>query len=327
MKSATRHLLLALLTALSCVGLAGRAAAQADAPGRRPAAGNAAPAGEHVQKPTLEMSIEEIFGSLHGHSVPHVVFEPRISPDPKINELVQVYNVNVWQWIALGLMVLVFVPVRRSFAKSGPPSWFARVFRGWCGWIRDEMVYAVMGEEEGRAFAPFFLFLFFFICFMNVAGLVPAIGEILPTATATGSPFVTAPLALITLAMMLFFGMKKNGVLGFFKGLIPHGMPAWLIVIMLPIELVGLVVKPFALTVRLFANMLAGHLVISSVVGLIFVFTKMFGGSVASYLPAIPAVGMATFVFIIEAFVTLLQAYIFTYLSIIFLHQAIHQDH
>jgi F-type H+-transporting ATPase subunit a len=96
---------------------------------------------------------------------------------------------------------------------------------------------------------------------------------------------------------------------------------------MVVVELTGLVVKPFALTMRLFANMLAGHLVIASVIGLIFVFTQMIGGGVLSYLPAIPAVGMATFVFIIESFVTLLQAYIFTYLSIIFLHQAMHQEH
>ncbi|MEY4673853.1 MAG: F0F1-type synthase subunit a, partial [Planctomycetota bacterium] len=88
-----------------------------------------------------------------------------------------------------------------------------------------------------------------------------------------------------------------------------------------------LLVKPFALTIRLFANMLAGHLVIASFIGLIFLFAKMQGGAVTSYLTAVPAVGMAVFIFIIESFVTLLQAYIFTYLSIIFLQQAMHPEH
>jgi F-type H+-transporting ATPase subunit a len=121
--------------------------------------------------------------------------------------------------------------------------------------------------------------------------------------------------------------MKKNGAYGFWKGLLPRGLPVGLIPLMLPIELIGLVVKPFALTVRLFANMLAGHLVISSLVGLVYVFVKMFGGSSLSYVTAVPSVGMAAFIYIIESFVVLLQAYIFTYLSIIFIHGAMHQDH
>jgi F-type H+-transporting ATPase subunit a len=221
----------------------------------------------------------------------------------------------------------IMLVVSNSFHRSGKPGWLTRVFRGWCRWVRDEMVYTVMGKEEGRAWTPFFLFLFFFVAGQNVIGLIPGIPGVMQPVTATGTPFVTAPLAIISFALMIGFGMKKNGVYGFFKGLLPHGLPIALIPLMLPIELIGLVVKPFALTVRLFANMLAGHLVIASFVGLIFVFTKMFAGSVLSYGTAVPAVGMAAFIYIIECFVVLLQAYIFTYLSIIFLHQAIHQQH
>ena len=107
----------------------------------------------------------------------------------------------------------------------------------------------------------------------------------------------------------------------------PHGLPVALVPIMFLIELVSLFVKPFALTIRLFANMLAGHLVIASAIGLVFLFTKMLGGGAASYLTAVPCVGMAIFIYIIEAFITLLQAYIFVFLSINFVHQSIHQDH
>jgi F-type H+-transporting ATPase subunit a len=133
--------------------------------------------------------------------------------------------------------------------------------------------------------------------------------------------------ALITLTMMIGFGMKKNGAIGFWKGLIPHGLPIALLPMMFVIEIVGLLVKPFALTVRLFANMLAGHLVIGSAIGLIFLFTKLQGGAISSYLTALPCAGMAIFIYVIEAFVTLLQAYIFTFLSINFLYAAMHQDH
>jgi F-type H+-transporting ATPase subunit a len=81
------------------------------------------------------------------------------------------------------------------------------------------------------------------------------------------------------------------------------------------------------LTIRLFANMLAGHLVIGSAIALIFLFAKMQGGAITSYLTALPCAGLAVFIYVIEAFVTLLQAYIFTFLSINFLHQAMHQEH
>src|SRR5690606_38607120 len=98
--------------------------------------------------------------------------------------------------------------------------------------------------------------------FMNLIGLVPS------SVTATASVFVTASLALVIFALMLVGGMMKQGVVAFWKNLLPHGLPAWLVPLMFVLELVGLLVKPFALTIRLFANMLAGHLVIYSFIGM-----------------------------------------------------------
>jgi F-type H+-transporting ATPase subunit a len=273
---------------------------------------------DHPQLKTLAMGNSEYFNRQYDHSIPYPV---ALKDTP-----FAIYNVNVFQWIALGLMLLIFLPVRASFARSGAPSRLVRIFRGWCHWIRDEMVYPVMGKEEGNRFAPYFIFLFFFVAFMNCIGLIPS-SKWFSTYTATGTPYVTGALALCTLVTMLFFGMRQQGVWGFFKNLLPHGLPIALIPLMAVVELVGLLVKPFALTIRLFANMLAGHLVIASLIGLIFLFTKLMGGSPIAYATAVPAVGMAVFIFIIEAFVTLLQAYIFTYLSIIFLQLAMHPDH
>ena len=279
----------------------------------------------------MDMASAELFKRVFSHSVPYAIFTPSISPDAKINHLFTVYNVQPWQWVCLVLMLLAFLPVVGSFRKGSGASigWFTRVMRGFCLWVRDEMVYAVMGKEEGRAFVPVFLFMFFFIAFQNVIGMVPSVGHSFPAAvyTATGTPYVTGAMALVTLSMMLGLGIKKNGALGFFKGLVPHGLPLPLIPIMFLIEVISLLVKPFALTIRLFANMLAGHLVIASAIGLIFLFAKMQGGAVTSYLTAVPCLGLAIFIYIIEAFVTLLQAYIFTFLSINFVYQAMHQDH
>lgn len=283
---------------------------------------------EHKAQKTLEMSSGDFFKHQFSHSVPYPIwgYEKDSHGHAKVSALT-VYNVQPWQWVCLGLMLVVFLPVLGSF-KSGRASWFTRVMRGFCLWVRDEMVYSVMGKEEGRAFVPLFLFTFFFIAFQNVIGLIPSTGHSFPFAiyTATGTPYVTGALALVTLVLMLGLGIKKNG-LGFFKNLVPHGLPLPLVPIMFVIELISLFVKPFALTIRLFANMLAGHLVIASAIALIFLFTKMQGGAVTSYLTMIPCLGMAIFIYIIEAFVTLLQAYIFTFLSINFIYQSMHQDH
>jgi F-type H+-transporting ATPase subunit a len=312
-----------LLWLLVGLGAAGSLQAQEHAGGAQAPSGHDA----HHTKPTLEMSNSEYFNLQFEHSVPYVKYAPKVSPNPKVNKFFEIYNVAPWQWVALGLMLVLFLPVVGSFRK-GQVGWFTRILRGWCLWIRDEMVYRVMGKEEGRPFVPFFLFLFFFIAFQNVLGLIPSAGHGFPLAiyTATGTPYVTAAFAIIVFLMMIGFGMKKNGVIGFWKGLVPH-VPILLWPMMLAIELVGLVVKPFALTIRLFANMLAGHLVIGSAIALIFLFTKMQGGAITSYLTALPCAGLATFIYVIEAFVTLLQAYIFTFLSINFLYQAMHQEH
>ena len=265
---------------------------------------------------TMDMPDEAFFVENFGHLVPHKLHG-------YLGEELGIHNVNVWQAIAVVLILLIFSGVRGSFGRSGC-GFFMRVFRGWCHWLRDELIYQGMGKEDGRKWAPFFMFLFFFIAFMNLLGLVPVIGV-----TPTASFYVTGALAwCVIFVCMLVSGIMKQGLVGFFVNLLPHGMPVALIPLMAVVELVGLFIKPFALMVRLFANMLGGHMVVYSFLGMIFLFAKMLEmDTVFSTLIAIPAVGMGVFIMIIEGFIALLQAYIFTYLSVIFIQQSMHPAH
>jgi len=136
--------------------------------------------------------------------------------------------------------------------------------------------------------------------------------------TGTSSISVTAGLALITFIMTQVHGIKNNGFFGYFKGLIPPGVPVFVLPIMVIIEFLGLLTKPFALAIRLFANMTAGHIVIYALIGLIF----MLGYAV---IPV--SIGFSLFIYVLEILVAVLQAYIFTMLSALFIGMAIHQDH
>ena len=270
--------------------------------------------GHAPAKPTMEMENAEFFITSYEHLEPQALFG-KDGP-----ALFTFYDVNLYQLYSLAAMLVVFVAVLASFRGQRTP-WILRVFRGWCHWLRDEVVCDVMGKEDGRKFTPYFIYLFFFIAFANLIGLVPK------QVTATATAFVTGALAGLTFLIMLVGGMMKQGVVGYWKGLIPHGLPAALVPLMFVLELIGLLVKPFALTIRLFANMLAGHLVIYSFVAMIFLFAKFLEMSSVAYGVAILPVGMGVFISIIEAFVALLQAYIFTFLSVIFVQQALHPDH
>jgi len=124
---------------------------------------------------------------------------------------------------------------------------------------------------------------------------------------------------------MLVGGMWEQGPVKFWLNLVPHGLPLALWPLMFVVEIMGLIVKPFALMIRLFANMTGGHLVVLAFMGLIFYFSSMMGS--LAYAIAVPAVAFAVFIMIIEAFVALLQAYIFTYLSILFIGMCLHPEH
>jgi len=226
-------------------------------------------------------------------------------------------NLQIFQLAAVLLVLVAFLGVPGAI-RSGRGDVLTRFFAGFALWIRDEMVMPVMGKDLGNKLLPYFLCVFFFILFMNLMGLVPG------SATPTASIFVTGALALITLLSMVFGGMFVQGPIAFWKNLVPH-VPLALWPLMFVVELIGLIVKPFALMIRLFANMTGGHLVVLSFMGLIFFFGGM--SSTVGYSVSPVAVGFAVFIMIIEVFVAMLQAYIFTQLSILFIHASVHPEH
>jgi len=227
-------------------------------------------------------------------------------------------NLQLFQIAAVLLVIVCFSGVPR-YLRTGQGDRMTRMFAGFAMWLRDDVVYPAMGKKVGRKFLPYFLALFFFILFMNLLGLVPG------GATATASVFVTAGLALLTLMMMVVGGMIAQGPVTYWKTLVPH-VPIAIWPIMFVVELVGIFVKPFALMIRLFANMTGGHMVVLSFMGLLFLMSFM-AGSGWTWASSPVVVGFAVFIMIIEAFVALLQAYVFTMLSVLFIQASIHPEH
>ena len=229
-----------------------------------------------------------------------------------------IYNINLIQWIAGALLVLMLVVAARSarvLSGNAPRGRFYHVIESVVLYVRDDMVYPVMGKEHGRAFVPLFLTQFSFILLMNLFGLLWLPGGI--GATATANLAVTAGMALTTFVVIHASGIRQHGFFHHWKNFVPHGVPLFVLPIIIPVEIIGMLVKPAALTVRLFANMLAGHLVMLSFFGLVYVFG----------LYALPALAMAFAISVLELFVCFVQAYIFTYLSIIFVGASVHPEH
>ncbi len=263
--------------------------------------------GHHHAEPALHIGLPAFLGGFDGH------------PDKEGHQLV-VYNLQIFQFAAL-LMILIGFSGVPTYLRTGQGDTTSKLMAGFCLWVRDDLVEPAMGKELSNRFLPFMMFIFFFIMFMNVMGLTPA------SVTPTASIFVTGALAFITFSTMIIGGMIAQGPVAFFKNLVPH-VPLILWPLMFVIELTGLFLKPAALMIRLFATMTGGHLVVLSFLALIFLFGPFAGNSMAKAVAISPAwVGFSVFVMIIEAFVALVQAYIFTLLSSLFISASIHPEH
>lgn len=181
--------------------------------------------------------------------------------------------------------------------------------------IRDSLVLPNMGAE-GRGFLPYFCTLFLFILSVNLAGMIPQMK------TATSNISITAALALCSGGVILYSGLKYHGLIGFLKGFVPSGTPGWLVPLIFPLEVVSTVIKVCVLAIRLFANMLSGHMVLLCLLLIIFIVGKMniFAGAGA----LLPAMVLEIFMTFLELLVAFLQAYVFTLLTAIFAGSVIH---
>jgi len=220
--------------------------------------------------------------------------------------------------LAALVVLAVFIPigrVMRARYMNRAPTGFANAMEAMILFFRDEVVRRNIGHGAD-GYTPYILSLFFFILAMNLMGLVPF------GASPTGNLSVTGALALVTFVVVEISGMRSLGFSGYMKTIFyaPPGMPKWgqalMLVILTPIEFLGKLTKPFALTVRLFANMTAGHTLVLSLLGMIFLFANV---ALGRWAIAGASVGMVWAFMILEVFVAFLQAYIFAMLSAVFI--------
>lgn len=215
--------------------------------------------------------------------------------------------------LAAFICIALFVPLARAATRreeGRAPSGLANAMEALILYFRDEVVRSNIGKD-GDGFTPFILTIFFFILFMNLLGLTPF------GITATANLSVTAALAVIAFIVTEVAGFRALGPVGYAQTVffIPHGLPTPLkpimLLIMAPVEFLGKLTKPFALAVRLFANMMAGHILILAIVGLILV-TQSFAVGVGGVL-------VMSAIMVLELFVATLQAYIFAMLTSVFI--------
>jgi F-type H+-transporting ATPase subunit a len=221
-------------------------------------------------------------------------------------------------FVVAALVVIVIVRLALVSYRSGVPRGLGAAVEGLVLFIRDEVAVKSMGEE-GRRFTPLLLSFFFFILVAALVGLLPF------AAVSTSNVSVTMGLAAISFAAQQWAGISRHGLAGHLRHLVPPGLPAWLVPIMLPVEILGMFTKPFALMVRLMANMLAGHMVIATLLLLIPLLAAVrpaFGWAMA---PVSLALGV--FIMVLEVLVAFIQAYIFTLLTAIFMGLYLRPDH
>jgi len=224
----------------------------------------------------------------------------------------------VFMLLAAALVFLTMWVAARSIARTGSgkaPTGFAGAVEGLVLWVRDDIAIANIGHD-GAKFAPLIITLFFFVLYCNLLGLIPH------GASPTGNLAVTAALAIMVFLIIEIAGFLKLGPKGYLATIFPHfpglhgpGAVA-LSIAMSPIEILGKLVKPFALAVRLFGNMTAGHFVILSLFGIVFLFGHL---GIWSYGIGISTALLVVGIMALELIVALLQAYVFALLSAVFI--------
>jgi len=239
--------------------------------------------------------------------------------------------------VAAIIILLMYIPLARKVRTGAPPRGrWANACESLLTFIRDQVARPAIGEHDYVRYLPLLWTMFLFVLFCNLLGMIPFL------ASPTASIMVTGTLALIVFLTIHISGLKENGLTGYLKSFIPHiemndpvmkiiGPP--IVVGLFFLELMSAVIRGFVLAVRLFANMLAGH----TVLFVLLLFIKLLGeaahydhstaANILFWPITFASVIMVTLLSVLELFVGLLQAYVFTFLTAIFLGMALHPEH
>jgi len=252
----------------------------------------------------------------------------------------------IWLVAAI-IFIAVMLSVRRYLRQERPiPSGFMNALEAVVDFIRESIVRPNVGDKWVDTWTPLLLSLFVFILGANAIGLIP-IFDVLNLlnhtvlhaphdsffsrmleggVTATGNYNVTAALATITFFSIIIAGARAHGFVKHWKNLVPHGLPLPVTLFLIPIEIMGMLVRPFALTMRLAANMTGGHIAILAILSFVFIFNQQFGPAAGMGVGVFSLV-LAALISALEIIVVLVQAYVFTLLSAVFIGMAIHAHH
>ena len=253
-------------------------------------------------------------------------------------------------WFVATIVFVVVTWVVRRYLRQDRriPSGMMNALEAVVEFVRDDIVQPNVGRKWVNTWTPLILTFFVFILCANAIGLIPLFDLlalvdhfILHTGedsfvkhllhggtTATANFNVTAALATVTFGAIIVAGTRAHGFIKHWKNLVPHGLSPFVYIILIPIEVIGMFVRPFALTMRLAANMTGGHIAILAILSFVFLFTELFGRAMAGIGVGIAvSVPLAVGISALEILVVLIQAYVFTLLTAVFIGMAIHVHH
>jgi F-type H+-transporting ATPase subunit a len=252
-------------------------------------------------------------------------------------------------WLVAAIVFFVVTTVVRRYIRQERlvPSGFMNALESVVEFIRDSVARPSVGDKWTMTWTPLLLTLFAFILTANAIGMIPLfeflgllnhwvlhaeaesfLGRLLHGgATATSNFNVTAALAMVSFFAIIVAGSKAHGAVQHWKNLVPHGVSPFLAIALIPIEILGMLVRPFALTMRLAANMTGGHIAILAILSFVFIFAEMAGQLVGMGIGLVFSVPLAVGISALEIIVILVQAYVFTLLTAVFIGMAIHTHH
>jgi len=252
-------------------------------------------------------------------------------------------------WVVAALVFLIVTVTVRRYLRQDRliPSGFMSALEIVVEFVRDGIVEPNVGRKWVNSWTPLLLTFAVFILAANAIGLIPIFDVLslinhsvlhLPEesfmarvlhggTTATGNYNVTAALATITFFAIVIAGARAHGFVQHWKNLVPHGLPLPVTLMLIPIEIMGMFVRPFALTMRLAANMTGGHIAILAILSFVFIFTELSGQAIVGIGIGVPSVVLAVLLSALEIIVVAVQAYVFTLLSAVFIGMAIHAHH